>query len=528
MSVLIYLLECAWSHRRYLVKHDEPQSVFTGKQQRDGVAIMPFLVAGVWRPRGQLPVPDEAVLRGSVGARDANVPVVGDGIENAVPDLATRVEALRLDDLADDGAADTLPPTAPRTVFDKAAYYAVWQDRPIDEAITAMFAEFAVLHAELAGHTCCTAPQPLTLEIGKCIADRARHFVTQYVTPILGPQCSTKVHKLLCHVMDAIRMHGNINNGNSSLNEQIHKDDKPYYARTNRDRTDYTRQLVVQAQGARTIQRRIIDAQEAEAAALDDFVGDGVCGSDVDGVGDENEDEDNFQGDIVSVDGGATEPVEDSAAAVVTGTTATAAGVRPDRTKTPASAYHLRPVQLSSLAENPGLGGIAVALGLPDDAHVRVCSFVRIDAVFDCGTTTTQLLYASPSFRGEPWYDHVLLCHADDPSRVSVAEVRAIVRGTEEDFVVVAEMEVVAAVPHCPLVARGCTRLAWSIPSGETDVRLKVVPISAVRRVLHVVPDFADLVKRRGLDAEPATHNDAGHLRSEMRYFINAFYPWVS
>lgn len=526
--MIVYWLRCSGLalHRgRYLVKHDEPQSVFTGKQQRDGVSVMPFLVAGVWRPRGQLPVEDEAVGVGPAGARDASMPV-GDGVENAVPDLAARVEALHLDDLADDGGADAHPPTESRTLFDWAAYRAVWSDTPIDEAITAMFAEFAVLHAELSGYTCSTAPQQLTLDVGKSIADRAQQFVTQYVTPILGQQSSTKVHKLLCHVLDAIRMHGNICNGNSSLNEQIHKDDKPYYARTNRDRTDFTRQIVVQAQGARIIQARITDYQDVDAAALDDCVHDGYSGSDAGGA----DDEDDLLGGSESVDGGALESVEGGAGAVLTGPleAAEAVAARPGLISRRTPDYHLRPVRLCRLEAVPGLCGVAAALGLSPDAYVRVSSFVRIGAVFDCGTATKQLLYASSSFRGEPWYDHVLFCPTDDPARVSVAEVRAIVRGADGDTAVVAEMDAVAGVPHCPLVARGCTRLKWTIPPGMADVRLKAIPVKAVRRVIHVVPDFADLIKRRGLDAEPAGHDAPVHVRSAMRYFINAFYPWVS
>lgn len=510
------------SHRRYLVKHDEPQSVFTGKQQREGVSIMPFLVASVWRPRGQMLAADQAMHGSSAAVPETSVPVVGDGISNAVPDLAARVEALKLEDAAGDGAADAGPPITPETVFDWTAYRAVWQMTPIDEAITAMFAEFAVLHAELSGYTCNTAPLPLTLDIGKCIAERAQRFVTEYVTPILGPQSSTKVHKLLCHVLDAIRMHGNISNGNSSLNEQMHKDDKPYYARTNRDRTDFTRQLVVQAQGARIIQRRIADEQEAKAAASDECAADGVRGSHPGNIRGEDQDED----DSFCFDGDALEPGDDAAGAAVNGTAAAATGARTDGASTRTVTYHLRPVVLSSLAQVPGLRGIAAALGLSDDAYVRVCSFVSIDAVFDCGTKTKQLLYASPSFRGEPWFDSVLFCPTEDPMCVSVAEVRAIVRGSDGDVAVVAEMKVVAAVPGCPLVARGCTRLAWNIPPGETDVRLKAIPIAAVRRVLHVVPDFADLVMRRGLDAKPAAPCDPVQLRSDMRFFINAFYPW--
>lgn len=507
--------------RRYLVRSDEPQSFFTGKQQRDGVSIMPFLVAGVWRPRGQLPVPGDVRPGASANAMGENLPVVGDGVSNAVPDLAARVEALHLDQASDDVAADTMPPSGPPgrgSGFDWAAYHAVWKDVPIDQAITAMFAEFSVLHAELSGYTCSTTAQPLTLDVGKCIAERAQCFVTYYVTPILGPQQSTKVHKLFCHVLDAIRMHGNICNGNSGINEQLHKADKPYYARTNKDRTDFTRQIVVQAQGARILQRRILDAQEAEAAALDQGIGEGDSG----GETEDTDDNGGLGGTEFDVGGAPASGAEQVGAAA----TNTVAAARTGGTRTQTPGYHLRRVQLSSLARGPGLSGVAAALGLPDDAHVRVATSVKIEAVFDCGTPTMQLLYASPSFRGEPWYDHVLFSPIDNPTSVSVGEVRAIVRDAVGDMAVLAQMDVVPAEPGCPMVARGCTRLGWSVRSGEEDVTLIAVPVSAIRRVLHVVPDFADLVSREGLDAEPAGLTDLVHRRLAMRYFINAFSPW--
>lgn len=109
---------------------------------------------------------------------------------------------------------------------------------------------------------------------------------------------------------------------------------------------------------------------------------------------------------------------------------------------------------------------------------------------------------------------------------LSVAEVRAIVRRPEVDVAVVADMEVVPGVPNCPLVSRGCTRLAWSVPVRKTDVCLRTLPLASIRRVLHVVPDFADLASRRGLEATPADWGDPVADRLAMRYFINAFYPW--
>lgn len=157
---------------------------------------------------------------------------------------------------------------------------------------------------------------------------------------------------------------------------------------------------------------------------------------------------------------------------------------------------------------------------------MRISSRISFEAVFECGWTAKQLLYASPCFRGEPWYDFVLYCPVENPSSLSVAEVRAIVRRPEEDIAVVADMDVVPGVVNCPLVSRGCTRLAWSVPEGETDVRMRTLALASIRRVLHVVPDFADLVRRRGCDADPAGRDAPVAERLAMRFFVNAFYPW--
>lgn len=405
------------------MKLDETQSVFTGKQQRDGVSVIPHLVAGVWRSRGALHATDnieQSVSRG--GVHSPTLPV-GDGIEDALPDLATRVAALHLDE-PQEGEGDHESDGAGGSPFDWQAYRAVWQQTPVDQAITAMFAEFAVLHAEMSGYTCSTSPLPLTLDVGKCIVNRAERFVTLYVTPILGAQHSTKIHRLLCHVMGAIRMHGNINNGNAGMNEGLHREDKPYYARTSKGMVEFTRQLVVQAQGARIIKRRNAGDDEGAAALLEHCRSDEDCDSDGSGL---DVDEEGLLGDgrVDWPNGGVAEREADQAPAPApSGLRAVNAAVR-------APAYHLRRVAVSTIAQWPGLSGIAAALELPEDERVRLSSRISFMAVFECGWTVEQLLYASPCFRGAPWYDCVLYSPTPDASSLAVAEVRAIVRRPE-------------------------------------------------------------------------------------------------
>lgn len=257
----------------------------------------------------------------------------------------------------------------------------------------------------MTGYTCSTAPLPMTLDVGKCVADRPERFVTLYMIPILGPRHSTKVHRLLCHVMGAIRMHGNINNGNAGINERLHKEDKPYYARTSKGILEFTRELVVQAQGARFIQRRNAYRETEEGAAVDggsdredgdsDEAGDECCE-------DDGESGDGANGRVDAADEAESGPAPPAAARGVAGTVSR----RP--------AYHLRQVQLSTVAQWPGLADIAAALELPDDALVRLTSRFSFMAVFECGWTCEQLLYASPCFRVEEWYDFVLYRSTED------------------------------------------------------------------------------------------------------------------
>lgn len=189
-------------------------------------------------------------------------------------------------------------------------------------------------------------------------------------------------------------------------------------------------------------------------------------------------------------------------------------------------AYHLPLVPLSRLALVDGLAGIETALGLGGEDRVRIALRAPFLARFDNGTTAQQLLHASQSLGGSPWYDTVLHHLTADNSAVPVGEVRAIVRLLGGDVAVLADMEAVAAVPHCPLVARGCTWFAWHVPRGQQDVCLRVVPLQSIRRVVHVVPAFQDLMKCCGLQAEPAAMSAPWEERLAMRCFLNDFHVW--
>jgi len=53
-----------------------------------------------------------------------------------------------------------------------------------------------------------------------------------------------------------------------------------------------------------------------------------------------------------------------------------------------------------------------------------------------------------------------------------------------------------------------------------------VVPLARVRRVIHVVPELAELTERKDLGASSAALDSLLAERLAMHDFLNVFYPW--
>ena len=476
---------------RYIVRANEKQAVFTGKQQRDGVAILAFIVAGLFGPLG-----DEDGA-GAFAAEHAAERAAVDGSANAAGYEAD----------SDDDAAKV----GKNFVFDWEAYHEVWGDTPISVAVTSMFAKYAVLYARIAGRTTSAVPPPMTLTEGRDIGEQATAFVNRFITPILGHIASVKVHKLLCHVAEAVRWHGNLQNGNTAANESGHKADKPYYARTSKDGRSFTRQLVRHAHGARGIlDRHAKEDKAADAAWTADQQQAAACRGARGAAG-------------VRVPEAAT-----SSATAVRGVAAAAGATAAEehRRKQKRRVYNVAKVLVGDLATRPDLANISALLCLAPHRHVRVATRTPIMARFDCRARVQQQVRAAEDYLGAPWYDAVLYHPGGDESRLCIGELRTIVRGPKGDSVVLVPLEVVPPEPLCPFVARGYLRLKWRIVEHASDVALRLVPVEHVRRLAFVVPDFADLAGRCGVDADVPTMDSPLQERLDKRFFLNAFFPW--
>jgi len=101
--------------------------VFTGKQQRDGVAVLAFIIAGFFGPQNR---------KTGDGAFAAE-----HDVERAMAAAAAEAEGCEAD--CDDEAAKVCK----NFVFDWTAYHDEWGESPVHVAVTSMFAEYAVLYA---------------------------------------------------------------------------------------------------------------------------------------------------------------------------------------------------------------------------------------------------------------------------------------------------------------------------------------------------------------------------------------------
>jgi len=375
--------------------------------------------------------------------------------------------------------------------FDWEAYRNKLGDTPYDVAVTRMFVRYAQLVDRLTGNYHCR--QPMSVAEGEAVAALARSFVLDLLTPILGKFFSTKVHKLLAHVLISIRMHGSIKNGDTGANEALHGHEKRRYGRTNGDEDTFRGQLLRIGQGSLEIRDRF----EREAADFDAWF-------------DDHDDDVGAQGTLAPT----SAPPD---AGRVTGRVA----------------RRWSAVTVAKLATRPGLAAVGSVLGLPLDTTIlRLPNSYTFSPRFPCctGGHPRQHLRATPMYRGLPWFDCLSYALPSDSRGVlRYGEARAIIGKAADDdvhIVIVAAMDVCESMPGCPLVEGGCKRLCWSMEVGDEWPALHAVPLTSVLRLEHVVPDQDQTTRDFGIEATPQTVPKTPAHRRAQRFFINAFYPW--
>lgn len=190
---------------------------------------------------------------------------------------------------------------------------------------------------------------------------------------------------------------------------------------------------------------------------------------------------------------------------------------------------HLPQVGVSHLATLPGLAGVGSLLGLEATAQVRVLIDAHFTSRVTGGLQQRQLVRATLAYRKGSWYDFLAYPRDGDGAAAveRIAQVQALVGLHNADVAVVAKL-VPTGEDDGPLNSRGCTSLQWSweegTGAGAGRVRLLRVPATHWRRVVHVVPGFADLFSRHGVGATPAELGGADADVRQQRYDLNAFH----
>jgi len=258
--------------------------------------------------------------------------------------------------------------------FDWTAYRAVFGSTPLHVAVTALFAEYALVIGRISGHLHHNFPGPMTVEETEELGDLCTNFVLNYVNPVLGPMASMKIHKHLCHIVGAIKLHGSLSNGNTATNESLHVHEKQCYCRTSHDVDGFRYQLLREGQG--TLELRARHEQEEEQEWLDEEGEQWAAG------------------------------MEDGSDSEADGLESSAVAACQSGTRVPTRADKL---SVAVLSKRPGMGSLGEVLSAGPEDAVQVTNSLPIQALFECcAASGRQILRAASLFRGKPWFDRIL------------------------------------------------------------------------------------------------------------------------
>jgi len=327
---------------------------------------------------------------------------------------------------------------------------------------------------------------------------------------MFGPFQTPKLHRILAHVLDELRLRGNLRAGDTGVNEAKHKGVKSAYTRTNRGRSEHALQLLMAEQVADVLNWAVADSEdvttEESIARNGRKAAAGLAASQAASTSPAAPD---------VADGGRSMPSVVAAAA--------AGHEDALRLRRPGA-----PVGMGVLQDERELEGLAQCLELGNSDVVTVSdgSYPKRGAAPRRGGQRRHTLRTSQTYLGAPWLDCTERTSAHGVLRVGRA--RVVVTGVGKRPVrplVVERARSVAAVAGCPFGAYRCTRLRFDVRDVGVTPVLECVPVSRVLRVLCVEHAWVDWVERHGLEdmpiAVPATREEVRRARFSMNAFLN-------
>jgi len=312
------------------------------------------------------------------------------------------------------------------------------------------------------------------------LAKKAHAWVVEVFQPVLGPAHAAKLHRMSAHLLDEIRLRGNVGDGNSAYNEGLHKAVKPFYKLTNKRRDQFVEQLVLSEQ----VYTLLHDEEEDNADAEEE--GPGTDTGDYESAGTRRS--------------------------------------RPQRRQRRRRRRYAKKYSLAELARSHNIPGLAAVLCRPDSTRLcRSGNFHHGDASQPRKGRAQHTIRAAQVFHGSPWFDWLRYRGPDGANRVGQAALVVTTRACGWERLVVRRAEKATARPGCVLTKYGCERRQWDMEAEGDAVRLDVLTTADIVSWNSVDYDWEDLRERDGVTVMPDDVPNTAEERRASRFFVNAF-----
>lgn len=346
-------------------------------------------------------------------------PVEAVGVSGSAADVCDRDDDI-LEDLHDQDVEDRRHPsvlfllqTGPGT-----RYHALYGDMPVEDAMLDLMCQTAALNGKIFGDN--MADNLVIAESEVQAMQVAAYELGESIQVLYGTWNTSKLHRLMYHMAEELRTRGKLWEGETSVNEGLHKSCKKMYKRTNRRVPGVALQIL---RCDETLSKVLQEWEE-----LDSY----------------NHNEGRNMEDGDGVDEGKDAPANGSMAI-----------------SQPHRSGRGKRFALGELTGRPGLNDVFDALFTTEDEVVVVANTIKIVAKYEWGAHSNyQYVRGAMDFNGKPRFSYVRYESGMGPSRhVRWGLVHLILRRVgrvRRDCVVVQRMQRVTPRARCVLTRYGC------------------------------------------------------------------------
>ena len=393
---------------------------------------------------------------------------------------------------------------------------------PVHDAYLKMFCQAARVGGMLFGDNLAN-PNVITEAAVSDIDEAAKVLGVDFIQTLYGHVNTTKLHRLVQHLGDELRNRGNLWEGDTSVNEKLHRSCKRMFKRSNKRGPGVALQMMCCEEAQSAVIRELCDADEDVSAS-------------VSGGRYAARRRDDERAAVVISAGAGSGSTGDAGDGALEGATggdgaASAGGSnsvqdRPMQTWQLSITGRAQRVAVGDLRRVPALANLDAVLGMADDEYVTQHSKMRIMARFEWGAPSAlQNLRAADSVFGKAWYSFIR--YKDIGGGLCWGRMRLVLRsmdGKPRSCVVVQRMRRAESRPGCVLTSYGCVRLAWDFENdGATHPALDLVNADRILRAEDVQVYWYDLGDRLGLRATPSSKTNSTAERRLARYFTTVF-----